>query len=67
MIKYPFYYYAEYADGASLYSKGFSEDECIQNIADQVAEHGECTMYTGVNDDDYVDGEYVGSENFIYE
>ena len=67
MIKYPFYYYAEYADGASLYFKGFSEDECIENIAKEAENHGECTLYTGVNDDDYVDGEYVGSENFIYE
>lgn len=63
----PWKMYAEYTDGAELYFYGNSEEECIQEIADRQEEHGECTMYTGVNDEDYVDGEYVGRDNFIYE
>ena len=29
--------------------------------------HGELTWYSGVCDEDYVDGEYIGRENFIYD
>ena len=43
-----------------------SEEDCMYLIASDQAKHGECLMYTGVNDEDYVDGEYVGRENFIY-
>lgn len=66
-IKYPFCYYAEFEDGKSRYISGYSEEECISSIPDYEFRHGKCTYYTGVNDDDYVDGEYVGAENFIYE
>ena len=57
-VKYPFCYYAEFEDGKSRNFSGFSEEECICSIAD---------FKSNVNDDDYVDGEYVGAENFIYE
>lgn len=66
-VKYPFCYYAEFEDGKSRNFSGFSEEDCICSIADFESKHGKCTYYTGVNDDDYVDGEYVGAENFIYE
>ena len=66
-IVYPFKYYAEYTDGTARYFYGTSEDNCIGQIADSQAKHGRCVYYTGVNDEDYVDGEYVGAENFIYE
>ena len=66
-IMYPYYYYAEYTDGTSLYFKCFSEDDCICEIANEEKKHGKCTFYTGVCDEDYEAGEYVGVENFIYE
>lgn len=58
--------YAEFADGAKLYFNGNDETDCICDIADAQKEHGECIFYTGVNDKDRVDGEYIGEENFIY-
>jgi len=58
--------YAEFADGSGHYYSAGSEEDCMYLIASDQAKHGECLMYTGVNDEDYVDGEYVGRENFIY-
>jgi hypothetical protein len=66
-VKYPFCFYAEYEDGRSRFISGNSEEECICSIVHYEPKRGKCTYYTGVNDDDYVDGEYVGAENFIYE
>lgn len=33
----------------------------------KLKKHGELTWYSGVCDENYVDGEYVGRENFIYD
>lgn len=63
----PWKMFAEYQDGSELYFFGNSEEDCICEIASQQERHGELRMFTGVNDEDYVDGEYVGRENFIYE
>lgn len=62
-----FKFYAEYEDGSSFYFYGNSEEQCVQEIADSMENFGKCTYYTGVNDEDRVDGEWVGRENFIYE
>lgn len=66
-VHYPSKFYAEFNDGERRYYVGFSEEECIENIANDADDHGGIDYYTGVNDEDYVDGEYVGRENFIYE
>lgn len=63
----PWKMYAEYEDGEMLYFYGDSEEDCIEEIAAAEERHGKCTMYTGVNDKDYADGEYIGRENFIYD
>ena len=67
MIMHPWKIYAEYADGFSKTFEGNDEDDCMWKVGKAVEEHGECTFYTGVSDEDYVDGEYIGRENFIYE
>lgn len=51
--------YAEYADGHSARFSGADEDECMWKIAKACECHGDCTCYTGVNDEHYVDGEYT--------
>ena len=56
-------FYAEYADGSEIYFEGRSEEDCIGQIADAEKEHGKCLFYTGVNDDEYIDGEYVGRDD----
>ena len=43
------------------------EEDCMMKLIAKQEKHGELTWYSGVNDEDYVDGEYVGRENFIYE
>ena len=45
----------------------FDEEDCMMKLIAKQEKHGELTWYSGVNDEDYVDGEYVGRENFIYE
>ena len=56
---YPFKMYAEFTDGYCAEFGGQDEGWCIQSIADAQEEHGECTWYTGVNDDHYYDGELM--------
>lgn len=58
---------AEYEDGEMLYFHGDNEDECMVEISNKEEIHGKCTWYSGYSDEDYVDGEYVGRENFIFD
>lgn len=55
-----------YADDEEIYVDGFDEEDCMYKLCKLQEKHGEITWYSGVNDLDYVDGEYVGRENFIY-
>ncbi|MCD8286089.1 MAG: hypothetical protein LUD50_02550 [Clostridia bacterium] len=66
-VMYRWLMYAEYADGFRTNVGGYDEDDCMADIFDLMDEHGECTFYTGVSDEDYECGEYIGRENFIYE
>lgn len=67
MIFYPWKMYAEYEDGSGLYFCGNDEDDCMCKIIEAIEKHGEVTYYTGVNDEDYANGEYIGRDNFIYD
>lgn len=67
MIIWPWKIEARYADDYEFTACGYSEEDCMEKIAAACAEHGECEWYSGVTDEDYVWGEYIGRENFIYD
>ena len=56
-----------YADDEEIIVGGYDEEDCMYKLISKQEEHGILTWYTGVNDEDYVDGEYIGRENFIYD
>ena len=64
---FPWMMVGRYADAEEITVGGFDEEDCMMKLIAKQEKHGELTWYSGVNDEDYVDGEYVGRENFIYE
>lgn len=64
---YPWKMYGEYEDGSDYTVGGDSEEDCMQKLIDQIEKRGMLIYYTGVCDEDYVNGEYVGRDNFIYD
>lgn len=58
---------AEYEDGTRLYIFGEDEDVCMCEIAEREEKYGSCIYYSGCSDEDYVGGEYIGRDNFIYD
>jgi len=64
---FPWMMVGRYADDEEITVGGFDEEDCMMKLIAKQEKHGELTWYSGVNDEDYVDGEYVGRENFIYE
>ena len=66
-ILWPWKMEARFDDDFEIEVCGNSDEECIEKIANLQGQHGECVWYSGVCNEDYVDGEYVGAENFIYE
>lgn len=67
MICYPWKIYAEYEDGEELLFTGNDEAECMGKAIAAEDRHGRIVAYGGVCDEDYVSGEYVGRDNFIYD
>ena len=63
----PWKMYGEYEDGSDYTVGGDSEEECMQKLIDQIEKRGMLIYYTGVCDKDYVNGEYIGRDNFIYD
>ena len=55
-----------YSNDEEVYVNGCDEEDCMCQLIDQQEQHGELVWYSGVCDEDYVDGEYIGRENFIY-
>ena len=53
---------AQYEDDEEITFYGRDEDDCISQMAKAQDVHGNATWYSGVNDDDYVDGEYCPME-----
>lgn len=39
----------------------------MYELIEKQKQHGNLVWYSGVTDEDYVDGEYIGRDNFIYE
>ena len=62
----PFKMVGRYADGTEIYKGGSNEEDCMYKLLAMVDEHGKLEWYSAVNDEDYIDGEYVGCENFYY-
>lgn len=66
-ICYPWMMEGEYEDGTSVTVGGLDETDCMEQLASKTDKHGELTWYSGVCDEDYANGEYVGRDNFIYD
>ena len=56
-----------YTDDEEITVSGFNEEDCMCKLIDLQEKHGALTWYSGINDENYVDGEYIGRENFIYD
>lgn len=56
-----------YADQTEIEVGGMDEEDCMWRLCNLIKEHGNLEWYSGVCDEDYVDGEYIGRENFIYD
>ena len=55
-----------YADDEEIEVGGCNEEDCMCKLIDLQEKHGELVWYSGVCDEGYVDGEYIGRENFVY-
>ena len=66
-ICFPWRMVGKYADDEEIYVGGYDEADCMCKLIDLQEKYGELTWYSGINDEDYVDGEYIGRENFIYD
>ena len=45
---------------------GLNEEDCMYKLISLQDKYGPLVWYSGVTDEDYVDGEYIGKSNFIY-
>lgn len=56
---YPFLAYAEYSDGTCLYASGENEVDAFERLGNQCEQHGDLTLITGVEDENYSEGERI--------
>lgn len=66
-IIYPWKMVGRYADDEEIIVGGNDEEDCMYELIEKQKQHGNLVWYSGVTDEDYVDGEYIGRDNFIYE
>lgn len=66
-IIYPRKMVGRYADDEEIIVGGNDEEDCMYELIEKQKQHGNLVWYSGVTDEDYVDGEYIGRDNFIYE
>ena len=66
-LLWPYKLCVRFKDDYEVVINGNSDEDCICKMGDMQDIHGEVTWYSGYCDEDYVDGEYVGRENFVYE
>ena len=64
---YPWKMVGRYTDDEEVIVGGFDEEDCMYKLCELQDKHGAMVWYSGYSDEDYVDGEYIGRENFIYE
>ena len=55
-ILWPYKMIAEYADGFSGRFGGWNEGDCMYSICLAEDEHGPCTYYSALCDENYIDG-----------
>lgn len=55
-----------YEDDEEIIVDGSSEEECMWKLCSLMDKHGNLVWYSGYSDEYYVDDEYIGRENFIY-
>lgn len=65
-ICYPWKMVGRYADDYEAEVGGSNEEDCMEKLIDLQEQHGSLEWYSGFSDEDYVAGEYIGRENFIY-
>lgn len=66
-ICFPWKMVGKYDDDYEIEVSGFSEEACMAKLINLSEIHGNLVWYSGVCDEDYEGGEYVGRENFIYD
>lgn len=66
-VLYPWKMIGRYADDEEIEAGGFDEEDCMTRLISKIEKHGDLVWYSGVSDEDYVAGEYIGRENFIYD
>lgn len=60
-ICYPWVMIGEFEDGYSYEMPGNDIGDCIYKLQNMESKHGDLVWYGGLNDEEYVDGEYIGS------
>lgn len=55
-----------YEDDFETEVGGFDEEDCMYKLCELIEKHGNLTWYSGVTDEEYIDGEYVGNWMFLY-
>lgn len=48
-----------YADDEEICVGGYDEEDCVCKLIEKQGQHGELTWYSGVNDEDYIDGKLI--------
>lgn len=66
-ICFPWRMIGRYDDGVEIIVNGFNEDECMYKLIELQNKHGKLEWYSGLCDEDYANGEYIGRDNFIYD
>lgn len=66
-VVYPFKMIGRYEDGSEVIVGDDNEEKCMCKLCGLEDKYGSLIWYSCYCDEDYVDGEYVGSENFIYD
>lgn len=69
MIKviYPWKMVGRFADGTETCGLGLCEEDALMSLINLIPIHGNLDWYSGYCDEDYVDGQYIGRENMIYD
>ena len=61
----PWLMFGEYADGYECYKGGLNEEDCMRKLiaVENTGNHGSLVFYTGVNDEDYINGELISYDS----
>lgn len=63
-VNWPWKIEGRFADGTEVIASGWDEADCMERLASMQEKHGDLVWYGGYGDEDYVDGEYIGRNNF---